>query len=242
MTRCNSYFENDITSTVSDFCPVDSTRPLTYAYVVQKSETGGLKQIGFCVTFWYKRTHKCNIPRKQPTAPDQCKSLQTHLCYDILDQQIHCSIMDSRDNKRRKGDDSASISHDADGTDTVPNEEDQRAEDDIQPQHEYEEIAAASDDNNKLLPERDEQQREANRRRARDIRKRKKKMVAEMQLKIAQLTMENQLLIQRTQMQQTVIEQLRANIQQQGTVQQLVRAISSLICILRQYARLCKNL
>ena len=70
--------------------------------------------------------------------------------------------------------------------------------------------------------DREEQQMEANRKRARDIRKRKKKMIADMQQKIVQLTMENQMLLQNTQTQQTEIQHLRAYVQQQEVMQQLV--------------------
>jgi len=70
--------------------------------------------------------------------------------------------------------------------------------------------------------DREEQQMEANRKRARDIRKRKKKMIADMQQKIVQLTMENQMLLQNTQTQQTEIQHLRAYVQQQEVMQQLL--------------------
>jgi len=58
--------------------------------------------------------------------------------------------------------------------------------------------------------DRDERQMEANRVRARDIRKRKKTMVEEMQRKIVGLTMANQHLIRQTQMQNAEIHLLRS--------------------------------
>lgn len=69
----------------------------------------------------------------------------------------------------------------------------------------------------------DEQQLEANRQRARNIRKKKKQMIENMQQQIAQLTMDNQLLLQQTQTQQAEIQHLRLLTQQQETMQQFVR-------------------
>lgn len=67
--------------------------------------------------------------------------------------------------------------------------------------------------------EREERRMEANRQRARDIRKRKKKMVEEMKQQIVQLTLENRQLVRQNQMQQAELQNLR-NAQQAASHQQ----------------------
>uniref|UniRef100_A0A7S3V8R0 BZIP domain-containing protein n=1 Tax=Chaetoceros debilis TaxID=122233 RepID=A0A7S3V8R0_9STRA len=60
-----------------------------------------------------------------------------------------------------------------------------------------------------IRTEREERRMEANRQRARDIRKRKKKMVEEMKQQIVQLTLENRQLVRQNQMQQAELQTLR---------------------------------
>lgn len=75
--------------------------------------------------------------------------------------------------------------------------------------------AAASTSTN-ARSEREERRMEANRQRARDIRKRKKKMVEEMKQQIVQLTIENRQLHRQNQLQQTEIQLLRRGQPSQG--------------------------